>query len=206
MGRGAATLLLLAAAARGDDELDLSANIEEQHESDDLDGLEKENKELVERLAMLEDRLKEEEQFTYIVTRGFISGAETIYSETMEVVQAKQWCNSNAECKGFSFLGGESLGDPEDEVTVTFKGAPEAGEKFKVAEDQAYVSYMKESSSKAFGALGGAGMQLQGGESLIASFLTSQSIALVFVLALLCFVVGRRQLMRSTGRRSELPI
>ena len=60
--------------------------------------LEKENEELQQRLKVLQNQLKEEEQFSYIVTRGFISGAENVFSETMEAAEAKQWCNSHDEC------------------------------------------------------------------------------------------------------------
>ena len=171
--------------------------------------LEDENTELQERLKALQNQLKEEEQFSYIVTRGFITGAENVFSETMEVAEGKQWCNSHDECKGFYFLGGDGIDQPDDEVTVTFKGAPEAGDKLHVEPDQAYVSYVKASStSSVLGAFGDAGMQLEGGQqSLISHSLTTQSIALVFVLALaLVFGCRRRCRQRPAVERPLLPI
>ena len=78
--------------------------------------LEKENEELKQRLQILQERIKEEEQYSYVVTRGYIAGAENVYMETMDVMSAKQWCNSNANCFGFTFLGGEGDEQGEDEV------------------------------------------------------------------------------------------
>jgi hypothetical protein len=174
--------------------------------ADENADLEKENEELQERLKLLQGQLKDAEQFTYVVSRGFISGAETIFMETMEVVQAKQWCNSNAKCRGFSFLAGDdaALGEPEDEVTVTFKGEPESGTKLKVEHDQAMISYLKESNSGVFGALGGAGMQVHGSGGLLSHGLTSQSLALAFALALLLAFACRRRCRGRSGSGSPL--
>ena len=51
--------------------------------------------------------------------KGYITDAENVFMETMEVDEAKQYCNANAKCKGFTFAGPEER--PEDEVTITFK-------------------------------------------------------------------------------------
>ena len=160
----------------------------------DASDLEKENEELQQRLKVLQNQLKEEEQYSYIITRGFISGAENVFSETMEAAEAKQWCNSHDECKGFSYLGGDGIEEPEDEVTVTFKGAPEEGEKLIVIPDQAYVSYVKANSGKSvLGAFGDAAMQLEGGSTFIAHSLTFEAIALAFVVGLACVFARRRR-------------
>lgn len=94
----------------------------------DTAALEKENVELQQRLAALQERLKEEEQYSYVVSKGMIVGAENVYMETMELTDAKQWCNSNAQCKGFTFLAPlDGSQQPEDEVTITFKGEGDDG-------------------------------------------------------------------------------
>lgn len=62
--------------------------------------IESENAALRKRLEVLEGRLKEEQQYSYVVAKGYLTGAETIYMETMEVAQAKIWCNANENCKG----------------------------------------------------------------------------------------------------------
>ena len=79
-------------------------------------------------------------------------------------------------------------------VTVTFKGAPEEGEKLIVIPDQAYVSYVKASSGKSvLGAFGDAAMQLEGGSTFIAHSLTFEAIALAFVVGLACVFARRRR-------------
>ena len=122
-------------------------------EDDETRALENENEQLKARLKALQ-QIHEEVKYSYVVVKGMIVGAEMIYMETMEVPEAKQWCNSNEQCKGFTFgtdLDGEA---PEDEVTMTFKGAPPGSEgesEFHVEPDQNWISYVKESST-AFGA------------------------------------------------------
>lgn len=162
------------------------------------EALESENEALRQRLQALEGRLKDEEQFSYVVTKGFIGGAENVYMETMEIQEAKQWCNAHAECKGFTFLGGEGEQEPDDEVTVTFKGEPAPGESLETFPDQAYISYVKQTT--AFGALGGAGMQIDGdGHALVSHGLTFNIFALAFTFAIACvFLCRKRQQRRSS--------
>ena len=76
--------------------------------------LEQENEQLQQRLAALQGALKEEEQYSYVVSKGMIAGAENVFMETMELTDAKNWCNSNAQCKGFTFLApAEGESQPE---------------------------------------------------------------------------------------------
>lgn len=82
--------------------------------------LSQENELLRLRLQALEDELQETGQaYSYVVVKGYISGAENVLEETMDIDQAKAWCNSNRRCKGFTIGGSEER--PDDEVTVTFK-------------------------------------------------------------------------------------
>ena len=177
-------------------------------EQEDEEALNKENEALKLRLAALQERLKEEEQYTYVVAKGMIGGAENVYMETMEIGDAKQWCNSNAKCKGFSFLGSSEGGqnEPEDEVTVTFKGEPEEGGALKVVPDSAYVSYIKHSHAKSvLGAVGDAHMQLDGGSAyLVGQWLGFESAALVFVLGVV-FVFVLRSRRGGGSARPLLP-
>ena len=82
-----------------------------------------ENEQLRKRLEALTKQLEDERQYSYLRSTGYLSGAETIFMETMEPAEAKQWCNAKVECKGFTYLAPVD-GDPdeEQEVTVTFKG------------------------------------------------------------------------------------
>lgn len=144
----------------------------------------------------------------YVVTRGYIAGAENVYMETMEVASAKQWCNSNPNCFGFTFLGGaDGEQQPDDEVTVTFKGAPAPGTtNLDVEPDQAYVSYVKHTSSASIlGHVGDAGMQLDGGSAaLVGHWIGFNSAALVFVLGLAGVVACRHR--RRPGRPPQPPL
>jgi hypothetical protein len=110
------------------------------------DELQNENEQLQARIRALEDELREEVAFSYVVVKGFISDAEMIYMETMDIDSGKQYCNSNPRCKGFTFGGSDER--PEDEVTLSFK----AGSKVEAASD--WISYVKEESM--FGGLHGA--------------------------------------------------
>lgn len=149
---------------------------------------------LKQRLQVLQERLHEEEKFTYVVVKGYIGGVENVYEETMEVPMAKQWCNSQPTCSGFSYFGDEQ---PDDEVTVTFKGMTTAGERLRVEPDQTMVSYLKETTSK-FGALGDAAMQASGDSHvLIAQTITFESLALALALALVCAFGCRRRCRRT---------
>ena len=44
-------------------------------------------------------------RYSYVVVKGYIADAENVWMETMEVDEAKQYCNANAKCKGFTFAG-----------------------------------------------------------------------------------------------------
>ena len=175
----------------------------------DADAIEAENAQLRNRLKALEDRLADERQYSYVVTKGYLSGAETVYMETMEVAEAKQWCNANQQCKGFTFLApAESDAEPDDEVTVTFKGTPETGEKLRVDGDQSMMSYVKESAT-AFGAVGDAAMNLAGadGQAVVSQGLTYSGVSLVFVVGLaFAFVFGQRLRRTSSSRASKAPM
>ena len=99
-----------------------------------------ENAMLRKRLQALEEHLEREKQYSYVRANGYLSGADTVFMETMEVAEAKQWCNGNKECKGFTYLkpvdggtdGGNSDEEEEEEVTITFKGTPESGAVLRV--------------------------------------------------------------------------
>jgi hypothetical protein len=181
--------------------------------------IESENEKLRQRLKELESQLHEAEAFSYVVAKGYIAGAETIFMETMEVAEAKQWCNANPNCKGFTFLAPLEDGDsqandkvtetrdvePDDEVTVTFKAAPEDGSTFKVDADPGMVSYIKETTK--FGAVGDAAMQLSGtsGHTVVAHWLGFESGCFIFVLSILCYV-GLKHRGRSSRSSSSLPL
>jgi hypothetical protein len=86
----------------------------------ELDGkLVEENAMLKLRLQALEDELQEEKRHSYVVVHGYITSSENVMMETMDVDQAKAWCNSHRRCRGFTFGGSDER--PGDEVTVTFK-------------------------------------------------------------------------------------
>ncbi len=34
----------------------------------------------------------------------YLSGAENVYMETMEIAEAKQWCNANEKCHGARYF------------------------------------------------------------------------------------------------------
>ena len=142
-----------------------------------------ENEQLRSRLKVLENRLEEERQYSYVRANGYVSSTETIYEETMEVAEAKQWCNANAECKGFTFLA-PAEGDEEEEVTITFKGSPEAGTALKVDADPSMVSYIKATAAEGiFGSIGDAAMQLSGadGQAVVSHWLSFQGACLLLV-------------------------
>ena len=69
------------------------------------DALASENEMLKLRLNALQNALKEEKKWAYVVVKGYISGAENVFMETMDVDTAKQYCNAHAECQGFTFNG-----------------------------------------------------------------------------------------------------
>jgi hypothetical protein len=188
-------LACIVARASCDDNVEASA-----------EALEQENEQLKERLKLLQEHLKDEEQFSYVVTRGYIAGAENVYMETMEVANAKQWCNSNPGCYGFTFLGGsDGEQQPDDEVTVTFKGPPEPGTtNLDVEPDQAYVSYVKHTNSASIlGHVGDAGMQLEGSSAaLVGHWIGFSSAGLLFVLGLAGTVACRHRCRRSTSQGS----
>ena len=136
------------------------------------DDVEEENRVLKLRLQALQQELAkegDEMQYSYLVVKGMIADAESVYMETMDIDEAKRYCNSNPECKGFSFEGPETR--PEDEVTVMFKGGN------KVNHDALWVSYVKESSL--FGALNAAtGSDDTSNPRIISQSITFNSIAL----------------------------
>ena len=183
----------------------LAANVAADDDASTI-ALEKENTELQQRLKLLQERLKEEEKYSYVVSKGMIIGAENVYMETMELADAKQWCNSNSQCKGFTFLAPmDSESDqPDDEVKVTFKG--ESDGPVKVHPDSAYVSYVKHSAAASvLGAVGDAGMQLDGGSSyLVGQWLGFEAAALIFVLAL-AFTFGCRHRWKRDSAGNLLP-
>lgn len=157
------------------------------------DGLAAENEKLRERLKQLEEQLGDEAQHAYVVIKGMISDEETVFQETMEIDDAKRWCNANAECKGFTFGGDEER--PDDEVTVTFKGGTHTDVM------PGFVSYVKETS--VFGAVGDAAMQLEGGgaSAIVAHGLTFQACCIVFAVGLaVAYALHRRR----AGRRQPL--
>ena len=137
-----------------------------------------------------------------------IVGAENVYMETMELMSAKNWCNSSPQCKGFTFLTPTIDGtEPDDEVTVTFKGEPEEGGSLHVEPDVAYVSYVKHSvANSVLGAVGDAHMQLDGGSSyLVGQWMGFSTAALVFVLAIVfVFACGHRVCKPADGARQGL--
>ena len=47
-----------------------------------------------------------------VVVKGYITDAENVFMETMEVDEAKQYCNANAKCKGFTFAGPDECATP----------------------------------------------------------------------------------------------
>lgn len=118
-----------------------------------------ENEQLRKRLEALTKQLEDERQYSYLRSTGYLSGAETIFMETMEPAEAKQWCNAKVECKGFTYLAPVD-GDPdeEQEVTVTFKGEGQAGEVLRVDPDPSMISYVK--AAAADGVFGSVGLSL----------------------------------------------
>ena len=44
--------------------------------------------------------------------KGYIADAENVWMETMEVDEAKHYCNANAKCKGFTFAGPDECAPP----------------------------------------------------------------------------------------------
>ena len=76
---------------------------------------------LKQRLQALED---EDIAKSYLVVRGYIAGSENVFMETMDVDSAKAWCNSHADCKGFTFGG--DMERPEDEVAAAREATAQA--------------------------------------------------------------------------------
>ena len=76
------------------------------------------------RLQALEDELEEDIAKSYLVVRGYIAGSENVFMETMDVDSAKAWCNSHADCKGFTFGG--DMERPEDEVAAAREATAQA--------------------------------------------------------------------------------
>uniref|UniRef100_A0A7S2NRX2 Uncharacterized protein n=1 Tax=Haptolina brevifila TaxID=156173 RepID=A0A7S2NRX2_9EUKA len=122
----------------------------------------------------------------------------------MEVAEAKQWCNANVNCKGFTFLApSEGDAQPDDEVTVTFKGIPEPGDALKVDADPAMVSYIKETA--ALPAVGDAAMQLSGagGQAVLTQGLTYEVVCLILAVGLAVAFVCR---FYGASRKPLLPV
>jgi len=163
------------------------------------DDVEEENRVLKLRLQALQQELAkegDEMQYSYLVVKGMIADAESVYMETMDIDEAKRYCNSNPECKGFSFEGPETR--PEDEVTVMFKGGN------KVNHDALWVSYVKESSL--FGALNAAtGSDDTSNPRIISQSITFNSIALGFACTLAGVVACQRRRRRRPSRELQLP-
>lgn len=153
--------------------------------------LAEENELLKLRLQALEDELQEEKRHSYVVVHGYIAEAENVMMETMDIDQAKAWCNSHKRCKGFTFGGADER--PGDEVTVTFKAGS------KVHQDANWVSYVKESSM--FGAMNLGKLEEANSPAIIAHGLTFESICIVFALSIaLVFIFQRQCRARSRGR------
>ena len=51
-------------------------------------------------------------RYSYVVVKGYIADAENVWMETMEVDEAKHYCNANAKCKGFTFAGPDECAPP----------------------------------------------------------------------------------------------
>jgi len=166
--------------------------------SSENDALSKENAELKERLQVLENELQaSDKKWGYVVVKGLIVDAENVYMETMDVHEAKQYCNAHPECKGFTFGGPDER--PEDEVTVTFKAGS------KVAHDVNWVSYVKESSSSGFGAIGDAAMQLgdaHSGSAIVYQSLTYEAVCVLLAMFLAAYFCR----MRGGVRQKEISL
>ena len=180
--------LLLASATTGGASLlppqPTRAILNGEAEADEAGQIASENEMLRLRLHALKDAMAEDLQFSYVVVKGYISGAENVYMETMGVDEAKTYCNSNSRCKGFTFSGPSER--PEDEVTVAFKAGS------KVVHDANWVSFVKESSM--FGALQGAAkLDEAHSPAVISHGLTFESICIVFALALSVVFICRRR-------------
>lgn len=146
-----------------------------------------ENQALKLKLERLQAALEEETKYSYVVVKGYITDSENVFMETMEIDEAKQFCNANPKCKGFTFAGPEER--PEDEVTVTFKAGS------KVTHDSNWVSFVKESS--VFGALHGAikpgSLDELESPSIIAQGVTFESICLLFAVGVALLFACRRR-------------
>ncbi|KAL1522977.1 hypothetical protein AB1Y20_017940 [Prymnesium parvum] len=178
MGSTFKVLMLLASATR---------SIAQESSEDEV--ISKENEDLKQRIQELETQL--DRKWGYMVVKGMIVDAENIFMETMEVEEAKQYCNSRPECKGFTFGGPEER--PEDEVTVTFKSGS------KMEHDMNWVSYVKESNG-AFGAIGDAAMQLgdaHTGSSIAIQSITYEVLCLLIAASLAVVFCCRRRASRS---------
>jgi hypothetical protein len=159
------------------------------------------------RLSGADKQLEDERQYSYLRSTGYLSGAETIFMETMEPAEAKQWCNAKVECKGFTYLAPVD-GDPdeEQEVTVTFKGEGQAGEVLRVDPDPSMISYVKAAAADGvFGSVGDAAMQLAGasGQEVVSQWMTFQSVCLLLVIGVAAFV-GRRRIFGDNS--AHLPL
>ena len=166
-----------------------------------------ENEQLRSRLKALESRLDEERQFSYVRASGYLGGAATIYEETMEVAEAKQWCNANPECKGFTFLA-PLEGDDEQEVTVTFKGTPES-KALQVISDPSMASYIKAAAAESiFGNIGDAAMQLTSADhqSVVSQWLTFQVACILLAGGVGCVWICRQRLCGGRGRTAQQPV
>ena len=146
-----------------------------------------ENQALKLKLKRLQAELEEETKYSYVVVKGYITDAENVFMETMEIDEAKQYCNANPKCKGFTFSGPEER--PEDEVTVTFKAGS------KVTHDANWVSFVKESS--VFGAIHGAikpgSLDELESPSIISQGVTFESICLLFAVGVAVLFACRRR-------------
>ena len=166
-----------------------------------------ENEQLRKRLEALTKQLEDERQYSYLRSTGYLSGAETIFMETMEPAEAKQWCNAKVECKGFTYLAPVD-GDPdeEQEVTVTFKGEGQAGEVLRVDPDPSMISYVKAAAADGvFGSVGDAAMQFAGasGQAVVSQWMTFQSVCLLLAIGVAAFV-GRRRIFGDNS--AHLPL
>ena len=129
----------------------------------------------------------------YVLVKGMIVESENVFMESMDVDAAKRWCNSNVECRGFTFFGPDER--PQDDVTITFKAGS------KIAHDAKWISYVKQDTT-IFGHMH-AGMALDQASrpGLVEHGITFESICIVFALVLVV-VFMTRQTWKSRRRNS----
>ncbi|KAL3892587.1 MAG: hypothetical protein SGPRY_014987, partial [Prymnesium sp.] len=84
----------------------LLSRVRSQQQPAEEEDLSRENEELKQRVDELEMQLIESDRrWGYVIVKGMIVDAENVRVETMDVDEAKQFCNAHAECKGFTFGG-----------------------------------------------------------------------------------------------------